>query len=170
MKISPNKVVTVTYELQTDDENGQKVLVEVADENNPLVFLYGVGSMIPRFEEELAGLEVGNDFAFTIPAEEGYGLFDDDAVTHLPIDIFKIDGVIDFSILKIGNFVPLMDQEGNTMRARVVQIFQDSVLMDFNHPMAGKPLHFTGKVVHLRQAQPDELAHGHVHGHGGVHH
>lgn len=169
MKISPNKVVTLTYELQTD-ENGERVQVEVADENNPLVFLYGVGSMIPKFEEELAGLQLGDGFSFSISPEEGYGLFDDAAVTHLPIDIFKVDGIIDFSILKVGSYVPLMDQEGHTMRAKVVQVFPDSVLMDFNHPMAGKNLHFTGKVIHLRQANPDELSHGHVHGHGGVEH
>jgi FKBP-type peptidyl-prolyl cis-trans isomerase SlyD len=170
MKISPNKVVTVTYELQTDDENGARALVETADESNPLVFLYGVGSMIPRFEEELAGLTIGDAFTFSISPEEGYGIFDDQAVTHLPIDVFKTDGVIDFGILKVGSYVPLTDQDGNVMRAKVVKVFPDSVLMDFNHPMAGKNLHFKGKVVQLRNANPDELSHGHVHGDGGVHH
>lgn len=169
MKISPNKVVTITYELQTDEEN-ERVVVEVADESNPLVFLYGVGSMIPRFEEELAGLVIGDDFAFSISPEDGYGVFDEQAVTPLPIDIFKVDGVIDFGILKVGNYVPLMDQEGHTMRAKVVKVLPDSVMMDFNHPMAGKNLHFRGKVTALRNASPDELSHGHVHGDGGVHH
>ena len=169
MKISPNKVVTITYELQTDEADA-RVVVEVADQSNPLVFLYGVGSMIPRFEEELAGLTIGDDFTFSISPEDGYGTFDEQAVTHLPIDIFKVDGVIDFNILRVGSYVPLTDQDGNTMRAKVVQVFPDSVLMDFNHPMAGKNLHFTGKVTAVRNASPDELSHGHVHGDGGIHH
>lgn len=169
MKISPNKVVTITYELQTDEAD-QRVVVEVADESNPLVFLYGVGSMIPRFEEELAGLTIGDDFTFSISPEEGYGVFDEQAVTPLPIDIFKIDGIVDFSILKVGSYVPLTDQDGHTLRAKVVQVLPDSVMMDFNHPMAGKNLHFTGKVSAVRNANPDELSHGHVHGDGGVHH
>jgi FKBP-type peptidyl-prolyl cis-trans isomerase SlyD len=64
----------------------------------------------------------------------------------------------------------MKDQDGNPLRGEVIKVEQDLVYMDFNHPMAGFDLYFTGKVLEVREASPEEIAHGHVHGPGGHHH
>jgi FKBP-type peptidyl-prolyl cis-trans isomerase SlyD len=70
-------------------------------------------------------------------------------------------------MLFIDNVIPLMDQDGNRFEGRVMQIDENSVKMDFNHPLAGMRLYFTGSILDVRPATPEELAHGHVHGSGG---
>lgn len=73
-------------------------------------------------------------------------------------------------MLTVGNFVPMQDNEGNPLEGKIVEVNSEHVKMDFNHPLAGKTLHFTGKIVDLRDATEDELNHGHVHGPHGHHH
>jgi FKBP-type peptidyl-prolyl cis-trans isomerase SlyD len=73
-------------------------------------------------------------------------------------------------MVKVGNMLPMVDQDGNRMQGLVIDINDDFVTMDFNHPLADKDLHFVGKVLNIRNASADEIAHGHVHGEGGIHH
>ena len=74
-----------------------------------------------------------------------------------------MDNVVDFSVLKAGNVLPMSDNEGNQMNGKVVSFTNESVVMDFNHPLAGQKLHFKGEVIDVRAATNDELSHGHVH-------
>ena len=166
MQIGLNKVVGVTYRLHSSKQGNEPSFVEEAGESNPLVFLYGVGSMIPDFEMNLSGKSMGDEFQFSIVAANAYGVFDADSVVRMPMDMFKVDGVVDMDLIKIGNILPLVDGEGNRMTAKVEGVEGDSVILDFNHPLAGHDLHFTGKVVEVREASETELAHGHVHSHG----
>jgi FKBP-type peptidyl-prolyl cis-trans isomerase SlyD len=124
--------------------------------------------MIPGFERALDGIKLNDNFSFSIQPADGYGVKDDAAMVQLPIEIFKHEGAIDFEMLKTGNVLPMRDNEGNLLQGTVVSYDQEKVLMDFNHPMAGHELHFTGKVIALREAAEDEIAHGHVH--DGTHH
>jgi FKBP-type peptidyl-prolyl cis-trans isomerase SlyD len=163
MQIDNNKVVTVTYNLQSNLPEQEKEHVETADEKNPLQFIYGAGMMIPGFEKGLEGKNTGDDFSFSIDPEDAYGTTDETAVINLPIDIFKVDDVIDFNILKVGNTLPMSDNQGNVLNGRVVKFDDQSVTMDFNHPLAGHQLHFSGKIVDVREASAEELEHGHVH-------
>lgn len=170
MTVNENKVVSLTYELRTNDENGQQTLVEKVEQDNPMVFLYGVGGLLERFEDNIKGLAVGDPFEFSIDPQEGYGEFDEEAVVSLPKDVFKVDGKVDDTMLQVGNFIPMTDNEGNRLQGRVLEVESENVVMDFNHPLAGKNMHFKGKVVGVRDATSEELAHGHVHGEGGHHH
>lgn len=170
MKIEQNKVVTLAYELHSTDERKQKVLIEKTDSTNPFVFIFGTGNLIPSFEENVSGLSVGEKFAFSIEPEEGYGTVDKDAIVDIPIDVFKQDGIIMMDILKIGSMLPMSDNEGNRMDGKIIAVTGEAVTLDFNHPLAGRPLHFSGEVVDVRDASPEELDHGHVHGAGGHHH
>jgi FKBP-type peptidyl-prolyl cis-trans isomerase SlyD len=170
MKIDQNTVVSVTYNLKAGKTGEHAGEIESVDETNPLVFLFGTGMMIPGFETNLNGLTKGDSFAFSIQPEDAYGAPDATAVIKLPIDIFKVDNMIDFEVLKVGNILPMSDNEGNMLRGKVLGFDDKDVTMDFNHPLAGMDLHFTGKVVGVREATLEELAHGHVHGEGGVHH
>lgn len=168
MQISKDKVVSLSYILKQDDVNGE--LIEQTKDTDPLVFLFGVGQMLPKFEENLANLKSGDIFAFSIASAEAYGEFDQDAIIDLDKSIFMIDGKVDDQLLSIGNVIPMRDDQGNMLQGVVESMSDDSVRMDFNHPMAGKNLHFTGKIMDVREATVEELNHGHVHGEGGHHH
>lgn len=163
MQISNNKVVTVTYDLSSNKPGTDKAHVETADTNHPLSFIFGTGMMIPGFEKGLEGKTKGDSFIFTIESADAYGDQDDTAIIKLPIDIFKVDGVVDFKLLKIGNVLPLNDNEGNVLNGTVLGYDDETVTMDFNHPLAGHQLHFSGKIIDVRDATAEEISHGHVH-------
>ena len=169
--IQNGKVVTVQYSLNVVNADKTEDLVEQTSAENPLVFLFGAGRLIPLFEENLAGKQSGDAFDFHVPAEEGYGLHQSDQIAALPKDIFKgEEGVIDEEIIQIGMMVPMMDDQGNQHTGLILEIHEEHILMDFNHPMAGKDLHFVGTVTDVREASTEELEHNHVHGEGGHHH
>ena len=163
MKIAENKVVTVTYKLHANLPQEDQKHVETADAANPLKFMYGVGMMIPGFEHGLEGKSKGDAFSFTIAPEDAYGSADQDAVVKLPIDIFKVENVVDFNLLKIGNTLPMSDGQGNVMNGKVMSYDETMVTMDFNHPLADHTLHFEGEILEVRDASPEEIDHGHVH-------
>jgi FKBP-type peptidyl-prolyl cis-trans isomerase SlyD len=170
MKIATNAVVTVTYELSIDGENGQRELLEVADQNDPMAFIHGQSGLPEAFEAELTGLSEGDSFDFSVPAESGYGPFDPEAIVELPVELFHIDGKLEPGLLEVGNLLPMTNDEGHRLQGRVVAVSDALVTMDFNHPLADKTMHFTGTVLAVRPATDSELSHGHVHGPGGVEH
>ena len=158
MKITANKAVSAEYELYVDGETeGELELMEKATSEQPLSFVYGLGMMLPKFEENLFGLEVGDKFDFVINTEDGYGEYDDESVLDLDRAIFEIDGKLDEEMIYEGNVVPLMDNEGNRINAQVVTITDTHVKVDLNHPLAGETLHFKGSVLEVREASEKEL-------------
>jgi len=163
MTIQSNTVVSLTYELHTTTPEGQQVFVEKANEEHPLVFLFGVGMMLPKFEEHLAGLKAGDEYGFELSPENGYGEKDPGAYADLPIDMFKEAG----ELPNVGDVIPLQDNQGNQFRAGVTAVSDTVVSVDLNHPMAGKNLIFSGKILAVREATADELSHGHAHGADG---
>lgn len=159
MKITANKTVLAEYELFVDGEiEGELELMEKATEQQPLNFIYGVGMMLPKFEENLFGMEAGSAFDFTINNEDAYGEYDDESVLDLDRAIFEIDGKLDEEMIFEGNVVPLMDNEGNRINAQIVSVNDTHVKVDLNHPLAGENLHFKGKVIEVREATEKELA------------
>lgn len=160
MAIDKQKVVSVTYQLSVNDFDGE--VVETVDEEKPLTFLFGVGNMLEKFEENIKGLQEGDSFNFKIPSEEAYGQASEDAIIDLPIDTFKIEGEIDYDLLKEGNYVPMQDQEGNRLDGIVLEVGEEKVKMDFNHPLAGDDLFFKGEVLSVREASEDEINQGYV--------
>lgn len=153
MKVKENKFVSLSYTLTVDGNVVEKVTSE-----KPLDFIFGTGGLLPKFEENLQGLEVGGKFTFTLTPEDSYGEYFDDAVVPLPKDTFKVDGKIDEDMLAVGNMLPMMDNDGNRLMGFVKSVEADSVTIDFNHPMAGKTLNFEGEVVGIRMPTPEELA------------
>lgn len=170
MPIAKNNVVFISYQLAFPDEDGQPDVVEIVDEKEPMVFIHGLSGLPEAFENNLLGLNEGDTFDFSISAEDAYGNVDPNAIIQLPKSIFQAEGQNADDILQIGNFIPMTDDQGNRMQGLVVSIEGETVTMDFNHPLAEKTLMFQGKIIKIREATPDELAHGHVHGEGGVHH
>ena len=168
MQITKNTVVSLSYILKRDDAKGE--IIEETRAGDPLVFLFGNGQMLPKFEEHLSALKTGDDFEFTLASEDAYGEMDQDAIIDLDKSIFEVDGKIDTEMIAIGNVIPMRDDQGNMMQGTVVSVGKDTVRMDFNHPMAGNVLHFKGNVIEVREASAEELSHGHAHGAGGHHH
>lgn len=167
MEIENNKVVTITYKLQESNSEGE--VVQEVLENEPFVFLFGNQQVLPDFETNLAGKTEGDKFEFGIKSEDSYGPVNEDAIVDLPKNIFMVDGQL-ADIVKEGSFVPMNDQEGNPMQGLVLEIKEETIKMDFNHPMAGIDLFFSGQVLEVREATDEEVAHGHAHGPGGHHH
>ena len=163
MYLSKDKVVTVTYDLHCNLPGDTKHHVETSDPKNPLSFIFGSGMMIPGFEKGLDGKSKGDKFSFSIESEDAYGNTEESAVIKLPIDIFKVEGVLDLKLLQIGKTLPLNDHEGNVLNGKILAYDTETVTMDFNHPLAGHHLHFSGEVLDVREASAEELSHGHVH-------
>ncbi|MDI9858425.1 MULTISPECIES: FKBP-type peptidyl-prolyl cis-trans isomerase [Flectobacillus] len=170
MQISNAKVVSLTYQLTVTDKNGDRELVETVEQEHPMVFIHGMSGLPEAFEDKIAGLSAGDTFEFSIPAEEGYGEYDASAVVELPKDIFKVDGELVEEMLEVGNFLPMTDDRGNRLQGQIIEVGEDFVRMDFNHPLADKEMFFSGAILSVREATESELDHGHVHGEGGVHH
>lgn len=167
MNIEENKVVSLTYELRVNDEKGE--IVEKVEQQAPLTFLYGRGNLLPDFEANIDGLKKGDPFSFTLVPEKAYGQVSSEAIVDLPKNIFEIDGKIDENLLKIGNTIPMQDNSGNRLNGTVLEIADETVKMDFNHPLAGDTLHFKGEVAGIRNATEEEISHGHIHQGGGTH-
>lgn len=156
LEIGKYKVVKLTYNLHLDDENGE--LIEQTTVEKPLEFLYGAGLMLPKFESQLVGLKQDDDFTIKLVSDDAYGQINENAVVDLPKDVFLVDGNFDDELVKVGNTVPMMNNNGQRMNGLVLEVTDSNVKMDFNHPLAGKDLHFDGKVVGVREASDEEVA------------
>lgn len=171
MNISEKTVVSVSYHLTVPGNEGAEETIEKTRPEDPFMFLFGVGQLLPDFEANLLGKKAGDTFDFRVTAENGYGVYQIDHVVNLPIENFLDEsGKIDTEMIAVGKNVPMVDNEGNRLWGKVLEVGLQNVRMDFNHPLAGKELHFTGEVLEVRPATAEELDHGHVHGPGGHHH
>ncbi len=156
MKLENNRFVSLVYTLHEGDKKGK--LLETVEESSPLTFVFGASRLLPGFESNLAGLEEGSVFDFHLAAVDAYGEKREEMVISLPRNIFEDEGVLRSEICYVGNTVPMMDSHGERMNGVVVEIGDAFVKMDFNHPLAGTDLYFSGKVTGVREATPEELA------------
>ncbi len=157
MKISKDTAVTLHYSVA---EASGKTLAsrETTD------YLHGgYGNTLPRIEQALEGQEAGYRVTLELPADEAFGERD----PALERTIAKRDfppGV------KVGGQLRGSTEDGREQVFTVMKVKGDQVLLDANHPWAGKALKFTLQVGAVRAATAEEIAHGHVHGGHGHHH
>lgn len=172
MNIEKNLVVTLGYTLKSRTGLSlEEKQVEQTTAENPFVFLFGSGMLLPDFEKNLGGKKSGDKFDFYISAEKGYGMKNDKHVMNIPIESFKNpDGTLDLNQIRTGNTLTMSDDKGNQLQGNILEVTPVHVRMDFNHPLAGHELHFTGEILDVRTATEEEISHGHVHGPGGHHH
>lgn len=156
MKITTNKFVSLSYDLNVG-EGEERELMERATSETPLEFIYGTGSMLEAFEKNIDGLKEGDDFSFTLQPADAYGEYNEEHVVDLPREMFEQDGKLNEEVIFEGNMVPMMDANGNRLNGSVVAVKDDVVSMDFNHPLAGDILNFSGKVLAVREATAEEL-------------
>lgn len=174
MKIEAKKVVAISYEVKVDGET-----VDMATEEKPLDYIQGTRMIIPMLEATLEGKEEGDTFACIIPPEEAYGEYDLAKVFDIPKSSFEFKGRLREDLMEVGRYIPMLNSAGEVCHGMIVEVKEEKVTMDFNAPMAGKTLHFTGKVLSVRDATEKELTEG-LHGeflppeegchrHGGCH-
>ena len=155
MKIENNKMVSLIYELRENDSNGR--IIEALDEARPLKFIYGTGRLLPVFESKISLLKSGDLFRFKLNPEMAYGDKREEMIVNVPVAVFETDGKINEDICRVGNEVPMSDSEGNPLTGIINEITDTYVRMDFNHPMAGLDLFFSGKIVEVRDAIEEEI-------------
>ena len=151
METVENKYITLAYKLYTI-ENGEKEFTEEAPAEHPFQFISGLGLTLESFENQVKDLNKGDKFDFTIKAEEAYGEYDEEHVIDLPKNIFDSERVVE------GAVIPLMTSEGQRINGSVVEVKDDVVVMDMNHPLAGCDLNFVGEITENRPATNDELS------------
>ena len=160
MQVAKDKVVTIDYTLTGPKGD----VLDSSQGRAPLAYLHGRGGIIPGLEGALEGKNEGEQLTVNVPPEQAYGQRDDKMIAAVPRDRFQ--GVTDIR--------PGMQFQANTqVGPRVVTVLDvddQNVRIDANHPLAGVPLKFDVKVVAVRDASTEELTHGHAHGAGGVQH
>ena len=152
-----NKYITVAYELYTDNEKGIHELVEKAPVEHPFQFVTNMGVALDAFEAKVAALAEGENFDFTLTADEAYGPYEEAHVIDLDKEIFCIDGRFDKNTIYPGNVIPLVNADGNRFQGLILEVTDSKVKVDLNHPLAGKDLHFRGEVVTSRPATVAEI-------------
>ncbi len=152
--VGDDMVVTLDYTLTVNGE-----IIDSSIGSQPIEFIQGRGQIIPGLERELYGLALGDGKDVVVAATDGYGDRDPNAVADIPRDQFPPQ-----LPLKPGTELQLRGQDGEELEAYIEDVGDETIRLNFNHPLAGKELHFSIKVVELRSATPEELAHGHVHG------
>ncbi|WP_341675913.1 peptidylprolyl isomerase [Niveibacterium sp. SC-1] len=158
MKITKDTAVTISFKVA--DANG--ALIEETRE--PVAYLHGgYGNTLPKLEEALEGQEAGYQTALTLSPEDAFGQYDPALETTMPKAEFP-PGV------KVGGQIERLGPDGTPRVYSVVKIKGPVVLLSGNHPLAGKTLRFTLKVLAVRAASAEEVAHRHVHGEHGHHH
>ena len=157
MKISKNKFVSLIYDLYVGVENDRE-LMESATEEQPLQFIFGTESMLPAFEANIKELEAGSGFKFTLTPENAYGEYIEENVAELPKNIFEVNGKFDDEYITEGVTLPMMSSTGERMNGSVLEVKENVVIMDFNHPLAGETLHFSGKIIDVHEPTIEEIA------------
>ena len=153
MKIEKDLMVALSYTLKVDGE-----VVDAASVEAPLKFVFGQGMLLPKFESNIEGKQVGDTFEFVLSAAEGYGETIPEAVVELPKETFEVEGQIEEGLLTVGNSIPMMDNEGNRLTGLVTDLSDQTVTLDFNHPLAGMELHFSGEIVEVRPTDESDFA------------
>ena len=160
MTVEEGKVVSIAYTLKDD---GGEVL-DSSDGKDDLDYLHGHQNIVAGLEEALVGKSIGDSVKASVPPEKGYGIREDDALMEVPRDNMPEDE------LELGTQFSAQDKDGNQKIVTLVEVGEETVKLDANHPLAGETLHFDVTVNAIRDALQVELDHGHVHDPNHHHH
>lgn len=153
--VTDGVVVSLDYTLRVDGR-----IIDSSEGREPIQFLQGHGQVISGLEEAIGGMKAGERKSFSVSPEKGYGEEDPDAFAEIPRSEFPENFPLD-----PGTELMLTDEEGEELEAFVISAGDEVVRLNFNHPLAGKNLHFEVEIAGLRNPTPEELEHGHAHTH-----
>lgn len=160
MQIAKNRVVTLAYTLKDNDDN-----IIDQSEDGSFCYLHGASNIIPGLEDALTGKMAGDELSVSIPPEEAYGVRDAAREQEVPRSAFPPEQEIE-----VGMQFHAEGPEGQAIMVTISKVEDDTITVDGNHPLASVHLNFDVKVMDIRDASPEELEHGHVHGPHGHHH
>ena len=152
-----NKYIAVQYKLYTSGTDGKPELIEETAEGDPFIFVSALGMTLDAFEAQNVPLMVGDNFDFTLAPNDAYGEYDEAGKQALPRKVFEINGKLDSRFIFEGAVVPLSSADGARFNGTIVEIGEESIVVDLNHPLAGKSLNFVGNVVESREASNEEI-------------
>jgi len=160
MQVEKNRVVTISYEMK----DNQAEILDSSEESGDLTYLHGSSFLVPGFERALDGKKAGDGIQVTIMPTDGYGEYDETLIFQVSRSDFQ-DGVELYEGLEFEAEV-----RDELRWCTIAAIEGDVVTVDANHPLAGEELIVQAKVLEIREATPEELEHGHVHGPDDEHH
>lgn len=160
MQIESNSVVTLHYTLKDNDG----AVIDQSDDGS-FLYMHGAMNIVPGLENALTGKKAGDEVAVKVSPEEGYGKKEDDRIQEVAKDMFE--GTED---IKVGTQFHAQSPDGQAVVVTVVEVKDDVVVIDGNHALAGVELNFDVKIIEVREASEEEIAHGHAHGPDGHHH
>ncbi len=160
MQVGKDKVTTIDYTLK--DDEGTTI---DQSSNGEFAYLHGASNIIPGLEQALEGKQAGDELSVSIAPDQAYGEKDLAQIQRVPRSQFPPDVEI-----QPGMQFQAQSPDGQMLVVTVSDVDDDVVVVDGNHPLAGKTLHFDVKVVDVRDATAEEMEHGHVHGEGGHQH
>lgn len=160
MQIADNRVVTLAYTLKDNDDN----ILDRSDDGS-FSYLHGARNIIPGLENALTGKSAGDELSVSIPPEEAYGVRDEARKQAVPRSAFPADAQVE-----VGMQFHAQSPEGHALMVTVAEVADDVVTVDGNHPLADVQLNFDVRIMEIREATPEEIEHGHVHGPGGHQH
>ncbi len=144
--IQEGVVAAIAYTLTVDKE-----IIEIIDSNEPVEYLHGAENLVPGLEKALVGRKAGDQFTVTVSPEEGYGEYSDDLIDEVSKEDFENPDDIE-----VGMELELLDEDDYIEDATVLKVTDDTIILDFNPPLAGKTLHYAVEVIHIREATADE--------------
>ncbi len=161
MKISSGSVVGIDYSLHLGDGK----VIDASEPGEPMTYLHGEGQIVPGLESALEGLSVGDQKQVVLPPGEGYGDHDPRGLQEVPKDAFPagFDPQVGMELTAEG-------PNGEPVPFTVREVKPEAIVIDLNHPLAGKTLHFDVTVREVRAATQEEIEHGHAHAGDGHHH
>lgn len=159
MNIRKDTVVEFHYTMKEADK-----VVETSKESDPVVMLHGHNNMLAAIEKALEGKAAGEQIDITLEPEQAYGKRQEDSMQRIPLK--HLQGAKKW---RAGD-VAMVESNQGRKQVTVVKVGKFNADCDINHPLAGKTLNFVIDIISVREAQPEEISHGHVHGNGGVHH
>ncbi len=152
-----NKYVAVAYRLYIKDQAGKREMVEEATHKQPFQFVSGLGMTLDDFEAQIVGLQKDDKFDFELTPAQAYGEYEQERVITVPRSTFEIDGRLDKQYIYEGAIVPLQNADGARFNGLIAKIGDAEVVVNLNHPLAGKTLIFVGEVVDIRDATKEEI-------------
>jgi len=161
MPLDANKVISFNYTLKDD----QGAVIESTSNKQPLTFLSGQNQIIPKLEEALNGMLIGGKKNVKVDAVDAYGEYSADAIQSVKKEQFPAEAKLEVGMTYLAN-----SPDGKQVPFTIKEVKETEVMVDFNHPLAGKNLEFDVELLDVRDATPEEISHGHVHGPGGHHH
>ena len=152
-----NKYISVSYKLYTSGSDEKPELIEETVEGEPFIFVSALGMTLDAFEAQIVPLQVGDKFDFTLNPNDAYGEYEASGKQSLPRKVFEINGKLDSRFIYEGAVVPLASPDGARFNGTIVEIGEENITVDLNHPLAGKSLNFVGEVLESREATNDEV-------------